>query len=272
MEPSGVSHPAKVIDILRSPNFSSVIDLRNVICLVDPGVFEDSRWRETQVFYDQIQLADIVVLNWADKRAPNLIQRCRDWVEAFRPAKQLVVEASFGEIDSELLDMDFNTIRFPLFVDAHPTTDSTLSELTLVSPPSQADSEGEPAERAASETASLKAMPRKPLRFQNDDANYDACGWIFHVNDVFNRDKLLDFLGYVHPIVRLKGIFRCEGDWWMINRAKDGTSYARSAYRRDSRLEIILDKKTSGWDEIEVKLLECLADLPSPNANPTPSS
>ena len=27
----------------------------------------------------------------------------------------------------------------------------------------------------------------------------------------------------------------------------------------DSRLEIILDRKTSGWDEFEAKLVQCLA-------------
>lgn len=41
---------------------------------------------------------------------------------------------------------------------------------------------------------------------------------------------------------------------------KDGTSYAPSAYRRDSRLEIILDRRTSGWDEFEAKLLDCLSE------------
>ena len=56
---------------------------------------------------------------------------------------------------------------------------------------------------------------------------------------------------------RMKGVFRCQDNWWSINRAKDTTSYAPSAYRRDSRLEIILDQPTSGWLEFEHKLLGC---------------
>ncbi|QDV62044.1 CobW family GTP-binding protein [Crateriforma conspicua] len=256
LEPSGVSHPANVIDILRSPNFATAIDLRNIICLIDPKDFDDVRWRETAVFQDQVQLADIVILNWTDSRDRELIDRCRTWIESFRPPKQLILETSFGEIDSELLDRQFDTLYFPMFADAHrsPEDDSTsAAELHPVSDPDHHDHD-----HIAEEAAPPQPAPGRPVRFQNSDADYDACGWIFHVDDIFDRDELLDLLGYVHPIVRLKGVFRCDDDWWTINRAKDGTSYAPSAYRRDSRLEIILDRKTPGWDDFEAKLLDCL--------------
>jgi len=41
LEPSGISHPAKVVDILRSDDFSGAIDLRNIICLIDPNEFDE---------------------------------------------------------------------------------------------------------------------------------------------------------------------------------------------------------------------------------------
>ena len=262
LEPSGVSHPAKVVDILRSPDFAGAIDLRNIICVIDPKDFEGPRWRETEVFQDQIQLADIVVLNWTDERERELIDRCRRWVDGFRPPKQLIIETSFGLIDSTLLDLEFETVRFPLFADAHQVPDSQSTELQVLDLITEDNRHSHDVNdyQPQTEGADQKPAPGRPLRFQNNAPGYDACGWIFHVNDIFNRDKLLDLLGHVHPIVRLKGVFRCEEDWWMINRAKDGTSYAPSAYRRDSRLEIILDRTTSGWQEFEDKLLACLAE------------
>lgn len=262
LEPSGLSHPAKVIDILRNPNFASSIDLRNIICLIDPQDFADDRMREMAVFQDQVQLADIVILNWTDNRDRELIDRCRNWVESFRPPKQLIMETSFGAIDSELLDMQFDTVRFPMFADAHPLPESNHTELPVLGLVSESDHHREGGSDKQEETdhAHRKPAPRHPLRFQNDDPGYDACGWIFHVDDIFDRDKLLDLLGYVNPIVRLKGVFRCQDDWWMINRAKDSTRYAASAYRRDSRLEIILDSKTSGWNDFEAELLKCLSE------------
>ena len=257
LEPSGVSHPAKVVDILRSENFSGVIDLRNIICLIDPKDFDDPRWQETEVFQDQVQLADIVVLNWTDERDRELIDRCRSWVESFAPSKQLILETSFGVIAQEVLDMEFDTVRFPIFADAHPSPQAKLGSSAvptqILDPSHQLD------DRVDAERVDQKPTPRHPLRFQNESNNYSACGWIFHVDDVFNRKKLVDFLGEVSPVVRLKGIFRCDGDWWMINRTKDATHYAASTYRRDSRLEVILDGQTLDWHKFEVDLFECLA-------------
>ena len=259
LEPSGLSHPAKVVDILRSPNFAKTIDLRNIMCLIDPKDFADPRWRESEVFQDQVQLADIVVLNWTDSRERELIDRCRAWIENFNPPKQLITETSFGAIDSDLLDMHFDTVRFPMFADAHPVAKPIHAEQTVLEPISESSlSTEDGSEKQETDHVHQRPAPGNPVRFQNNDPGFDACGWIFHIDDIFDRDKLLDLLGYVHPIVRLKGVFRCEGDWWTINRAKDTTTYAISVYRRDSRLEIILDRKTPSWDKFEIELLECL--------------
>ena len=129
-----MSHPAKVVDILRSDSFARSIDLRNIICLIDPKDFDDPKWRESEVFQDQVQLADIVALNWTDKREPEQIQRCREWVESFDPPKQLIFETEFGAIEPDLLDRDFGIVRIPLFVDAHPLPEQLGACLLYTSP------------------------------------------------------------------------------------------------------------------------------------------
>ena len=225
IEPSGLSHPANVIDILRCDRFADSIELRNTICLIDPQDFADVRWRETAVFQDQVQMADIVALNWTDIRDPELVRRCRDWIESFTPPKQRILETRFGEIESSLLDVEFATVRFPRFADAHAHAEGHKEQESnsgLESDHSQErlDDKGTTGEPASQKTRS--AHPGKPLRFRNDDPDYDACGWIFDVHDVFDRERLLDLLGYVHPIVRLKGVFRCQDDWWLINRRHCG--------------------------------------------------
>ena len=78
------------------------------------------------------------------------------------------------------------------------------------------------------------------------------------VDDIFDRDKLMDFLGELKPIVRLKGVFRCRGNWWAINRAKEATDLTTSTYRSDSRLEIIVDSDSLNWNKLEQGLLSCL--------------
>jgi G3E family GTPase len=249
VEPSGASHPANVIDMLRSPNFSSVIDLRNTICLIDPSDFENERKRETAVFHDQIQVADIVIINWTDKRDRSLIDRCRCWIETFAPPKLLILESSFGEIDPACLDVDASLVRSATFPDAHSKLATILGDVPMLDVVNTSDE--------SSISANL-AKPGVPLRLANNDKEHDACGWVFHVDDIFVRERIFELLESIQPIARLKGIFRCEDGWWSINRAKDTTSRSASVYRRDSRLEIILDQPSISWLELERRILDCL--------------
>jgi len=267
LEPSGVSHPAKVVDLLRSDDFSGAIDLRNIICLIDPKDLEDPKWQQSEVFQDQVQLADIVVINWADSRTRQQVDRCRQWVESFNPPKQMVVETAFGEIDAELLDRKFDAVRFPLFAQAHPIPSSQVagqSELLVLDGADEVganevglDEVG--AEHTHAEVTPVgSSVPGNPLRFPSQGPGYEACGWVFHVDDVFDRKSLMEFLSDVEPIVRLKGVFRCQGDWWAINRAKDATDVSASTYRRDSRLEVILVRESLDWDQLEQGLRDCI--------------
>lgn len=102
------------------------------------------------------------------------------------------------------------------------------------------------------------AKPGVPLRLANHDQEHHACGWVFHVDDVFERDRIFELLESIHPIARLKGIFRCKDGWWSINRAKDSTNRSVSGHRRDSRLEIILDQPSISWEELQDRILDCL--------------
>jgi G3E family GTPase len=247
IESSGLAHPAFLIDKLRGPNFRRRLDLRATVCVVDPGNLEDRQVAESAVFQDQIQAADVVALNWTDCRSREMIDRCRGWIEQFDPPKHLVTETCYGRLGRECLDHDGTLVRPPRFGDAHApqlreAIDRQHGHQEHGEPPTQ-----------------LERMPEpgKPLRFENEGQGQWACGWIFSPDDVFDRDQLLDLLGYLRPVLRLKGVFHCEHDWWNIQRAGEETSFRLSAYRHDSRLEIIIPHKTSGWPELETKLLAC---------------
>ena len=105
-----------------------------------------------------------------------------------------------------------------------------------------------------------KPEPRRPLRFPNQGADLRGCGWIFHVDDVFNKNSLFDLLEVIRDVVRLKGVFRCESGWWTINRTKHETGFLKSTYRRDSRLEIIFESDLLNWDYLEESLVQCITN------------
>ncbi|MFO0904345.1 MAG: CobW family GTP-binding protein [Pirellulales bacterium] len=242
IEPSGAGHPARVIDTLRAPPFDELLELRATICLVDPKDFANPRVVNREVFRDQIEMADVVVLNWLDKREPALVARCREWLESFDPPKVRIVETQFGQLDPEWLDADATLVRWK---GAIPTDHAR------------------PEERAAAPTllhvdlADAAPAPGRPLRLANAGQGQWACGWIFSHVDRFDRDALFDLLGAWPDARRIKGVFHCDDDWWQVNRVDRESSLALSAYRRDSRVECICDAPQD-WTEWEQRLLSCL--------------
>jgi len=263
IEPTGAGHPASVIDTLRNTTyFRDTLDLRATICLIDPADFDDPAIRSAAVFHDQIQMADVVVMNRLDVRDPQLVERCRSWLMEIDPPKLLVESTSFGRLRPEWLDLAGLVVRPPSFQDVHldSHTNATRNQVeALVALGIEQKSEGraDSPKLPATYTPEQSPRPRSPIRLENEGQGQWACGWIFTAEDIFDRNDLLDLLGYVHPIRRLKGIFRCKDGWWLINRVGSLTSFEPSSYRRESRLEIIKDQPTSGWPEFERKLVQC---------------
>jgi len=239
IEPSGAGHPARVIDTLRSGPFRELLDLRATICLVDPKDFANPRVVNREVFRDQIEMADVVVLNWLDKRESDLIRRCRDWIDGFDPPKVLVAETQFGALEPSWLDADATLVRWSGVIPAdHAHTSPTHVQIGIDSP-------------------RTSAIPGAPLRLENSGQGQWACGWIFSPDDVFDRDSLFDYLGQVEDARRVKGVFHCEDDWWQVNRVDHEFSFSLSSYRRDSRLEIIAESPRD-WVRVERDLLRTL--------------
>ncbi|MFP6688712.1 MAG: GTP-binding protein, partial [Alphaproteobacteria bacterium] len=66
IEPTGIGHPAGLIDELRRDGLADAIELRAVICIVDPRLIHDERIQQADVFRDQIAISDILVAGKAD--------------------------------------------------------------------------------------------------------------------------------------------------------------------------------------------------------------
>lgn len=254
VEPSGAGHPARIIDLLRGESFANVLDLGPTICMVDPADAVNPRVNGTSLFLDQLQMAELVAISWLDKRSPSQIDACRTLIHNLDPPKQHVYEISHGQLEIGWLKLTVLQ-RMPLNFDPQHSMETELPTLTSDTTASIA-LRTQVSHPQTVEDKSNKSVPR---RFQNQGHGIWACGWIFHPDCVFDRDQLLDYLDSIQPILRMKGIFHCEQSWWAINRKADGESLVESAYRSDSRLEIITNQPTD-WQKIEEGLISCLQD------------
>ncbi|HEY0981458.1 MULTISPECIES: CobW family GTP-binding protein [unclassified Schlesneria] len=248
IEPTGLGHPAKVLDTLRGPWFRGIVDLRATICLADPADYANPAVTNVNVFQDQLHMADVVVVNKLDRTSPDRLREFLTFLNGLFPPKAQVLTTTGGRIDRSLLDTDISPERTALFPDAHPARPEP--DVTTTS---------------ASETVRVgdrplisMLLPGHPVRKESRQSDRAACGWIFSPLDTFRQISLFELFSGSLDVHRLKGVFNVGSEWILYNRVGGELTYESIPYRRDSRLEVILDQPDFDWNEFEVLLLQCL--------------
>lgn len=208
IEPTGLGHPAGVIDVLRSEDLASAVELRNVICLVDPRQLSDEKYRSLETYQDQLALADVLVANKCDLATPAQLQAFEDFAAQCYPPKRLAAQVTHGALDAAWLELE-----------------STGMHTTV------------PA---------------------HDSSAFVTRGWVFPAERVFDATRLkalFDAWAADTNIMRAKGVVRIGRDWRLVNLVAGQVDVQPIAYRRDSRVELIVRAQpTPDWTAIDAGL------------------
>lgn len=213
IEPTGLGHPAGVIDVLRSEGLASAVELRNVICLVDPRQLNDEKYRGLETYQDQLALADVLVANKCDLATPEQLQTFTDFAARCYPPKRLAAQVTHGALDPAWLELESSGMQ------------STA-----------------PA---------------------HDSSAFVTRGWVFPAERVFDAARLKAlFAAWAADanIVRAKGVFRIGRDWRLLNLAGGLVDMQPIAYRRDSRVELVVRAEAKpDWHATETQVFALLA-------------
>ncbi len=253
IEPSGLGHPAGILDILQDPFLAPAMELRATLCLLDARQFDDSRYNLHDTWRDQLQLADVVVLNKADRADAPLLSSVQQRIRAMFPPKLAVVTAIEGQIDLSLLDCDLqqdrrNGVAIPL---AHQKMQPALLPVRQRS-------------RAAPVIVeNIADVVRKP----NQGNGRQSMGWILAPHLVFSSQSLSNLFydlgqqgaGQIEGLERAKAVVHTDKGWFLFNWVNGERSLGPVSYRRDSRIELIANVQTApDWVPFESALLACL--------------
>ncbi|GHD61999.1 CobW family GTP-binding protein [Jeongeupia chitinilytica] len=239
IEPSGLGHPAGIIDLLRDPFLAKAYQVRAVVTLVDPRHLDDARYTTHETWRDQIELADVLVLNKTDLADVDQLARATRFAAALYPPKLAVVEARQGAFDPDLLDLALQADRWPVQEQA-----------------------GTPAHALAPRRTPVSVNPAPmfwPSRNMQNSLGAESCGWVFPAETQFDSAlvaELFEEAALLLPgLTRAKGVFSTERDWYRLDWVDGMSGAAVSAYRRDSRVEfIVAGDAPPDWAAVEARL------------------
>jgi G3E family GTPase len=235
IEPTGLGHPAQIVEALTSPPFNKLLKLQASVCLIDPRKLSEARFREHETFLAQAALADILVASKTDLSTAEDLAAFKQFAAQLQPNKTLAY-SSYGVLDLDLLKLPYTPKQLASSA-AHTGASNPLRNtfLQLPTPP-----EGE-----------------LFIRKQNQGQGYYSCGWVFRPEVVFAMEPLFVWLSGL-SCQRMKGVMITAEAIISFN-AEDGVlSMTELDECEDSRLEII-HPSPLGWDDIEQALMNCRA-------------
>lgn len=221
IEPTGLGHPARILDTLGGEFYRDVLELRANVCLVDPRRLEEPRVRENVHFQDQVAAGDVLVANKSDLCSAEQMAMFWSWAEALEPAKAHLAQTSQGRIDPAWLD---GAGGVPRFVARHAHAHEHEHVSTAANPV---------------DTATLATKPWQ--HWDNRGNGYFSLGWLIDPQVRFDSARLYRLLAEP-SLARAKGVLRTERGWLAVN-AVEGTMRRYSIESQAAnRLELIADQ------------------------------
>jgi G3E family GTPase len=268
VEPSGLGHPAGIVEELLACEARGQLRLETVLAVIDAARVGAGAVERGTLAYDQAEIADALALTKADLADADVRARFAALASRFFPAKRWTGEVAGGELPPEAMALPSSSPR------AAPGVRPALHEAERngghrVAPAHRhahdrdhdhdhgQDLDPEPAEE------SLVAGGR---RAEFSHLGHVAARWIFPRSVEFSRARLAGEIGaalHGEPslctAVRIKGVFRVAEDAYALVQL-DGRQLdvAPSAWRRDSRVEVLVPVAPAvGWADWDALWRRC---------------
>ena len=96
IEPTGLAAVSGILNTLDRDGFKEKVDIRSIICLMDPARFEEDVMKPEVI--DQIESSDVLLASRADLASAEDLKAFNDWGEALFPPKRQIGTIEQGQL------------------------------------------------------------------------------------------------------------------------------------------------------------------------------
>ena len=235
IEPTGLGHPAQLLEQLTEPHWRNQIDMRALVTVVDGSRLHDDEWTAQTLYQDQLKAAQIVLVSHAETMSDQDQNTLLKLQDEYMVYVQTWIKAEQGNIALAKIDLPF------------------VGVVRKVQPLIQIQ------KKYALDEA-LPEIKQLPYHYVETAQGYTVVGWKFSKRWLFNFYAVLDLLCEQHDWLRIKAIFHTDQGWTTFNFNPEQLNYKSGEENIDNRIEIIT-KNSQDWEAFEAQLLECRVDV-----------
>ncbi|GAB6034828.1 CobW family GTP-binding protein [Galenea microaerophila] len=249
IEPTGIGHPAQILDTLQQTPLPRSLQLQTQLCILDPRHLTPERWQKSTVMRDLVTLADLIVLNKTDLCTPQEVTQAKTHLQTLYPPKNNILETQQGQVPIDRLQAEHTTPPFLLLagIDKHLASQQSLCE-------------------PHRDTNPHPAIWQRQIQ-QNSEQF--VIGWQLSSHAQFNRNHLKNWLKALQAagLQRAKGLVRTGiHSWQLLQATETEIAFQEIAWRQDSRITCIFNTESFSADTpetLETALLACIHRLQS---------
>ncbi len=231
IEPTGLGHPHELIGMLGSGYYAEIIDLQATLTLVDARKIAERRYRDHEIFRQQVQVADRIVSNKRDLYGDDEARQLRAFLQ----------ELGLGRVPLDFVEQ------------------GRLQSDWLREPRMSTASVGHEHQRYGRLFAEPVTLPACGyVRVDNCGEGYNSSGWIFAPRFRFDFMRIYQLLSAMDA-ERAKAVLRTERGWVAFNMADGVLTHSPLQDAGDSRLELI-SSVPGGEQDFEQSLMRTIAD------------
>lgn len=235
IEPTGLGHPAQLLEQLTEPYWHSQLKMQVLVTVVDGSRLHDQAWTQQYLYADQLKAAQLIVISHPDLMAKADHLALQHLKAEYQPYAQRWLMAEQGQLDITEIQQDYQ---------GSPRQPQPLLKLRP----------------RLSQTDEAPVVIRQlPYHYVERAQGYQVAGWKFPKRWQFDFYELLDLLCEQQDWLRIKGIFNTQQGWKSFNFNPEQFNYQSAEEGIDNRVEIIYQQDRD-WLGFETALLQCRID------------